>query len=134
MSKRNARNSKTGLDAERKAYLFKEIREFCREDTKDVVCPDPGQDFLVEADESPSAEDNCIADLYASDAALPATPSSNRETNESKPVKRKIHLSDSSDSDYEPMVNKKSSHGRGRGCGCNKNRGRGKKRGTNTDI
>ena len=32
-----------GLSAERQAYLFKEIREFCREGTEDEVCPRPPQ-------------------------------------------------------------------------------------------
>ena len=30
-----------GLDASRKQYLFQQIREFCTEETKDLVCPDP---------------------------------------------------------------------------------------------
>ena len=32
----------TGLSYERKKYLFDKIREYCRDDVKDVVCPDPG--------------------------------------------------------------------------------------------
>ena len=31
----------TGLSLERQQYLFEKIREFCREDTRDLVCPDP---------------------------------------------------------------------------------------------
>ena len=31
----------TGLSLERQKYLFTKIREYCREDSKDVVCPDP---------------------------------------------------------------------------------------------
>ena len=31
----------TGLSLERHKYLFTKIREYCREDSKDVVCPDP---------------------------------------------------------------------------------------------
>ena len=33
----------TGLSLERKQYLFEKIREFCREDTRDLVCPNPSQ-------------------------------------------------------------------------------------------
>ena len=32
-----------GLSVERQAYLYKEIREFCREGTQDDVCPRPPQ-------------------------------------------------------------------------------------------
>ena len=32
-----------GLSVERQAYLYKEIREFCREGTEDEVCPQPPQ-------------------------------------------------------------------------------------------
>ena len=31
----------TGLSLERRKYLFAKIREYCREDSKDAVCPDP---------------------------------------------------------------------------------------------
>ena len=34
----------TGLSLERKKYLFDKIREFCPEDCKDLVCPDPELD------------------------------------------------------------------------------------------
>jgi len=30
-----------GLDHKRQAYLFKEIREFCTPETRDLVCPSP---------------------------------------------------------------------------------------------
>ena len=33
----------TGLSLERRQYLFKKILEFCREDTRDLVCPNPSQ-------------------------------------------------------------------------------------------
>ena len=28
-----------GLDAERKRYLFEQIRDFCKDECKDLVCP-----------------------------------------------------------------------------------------------
>lgn len=31
----------TGLSPERKLYLYNEIREFCKEEVKDLVCPAP---------------------------------------------------------------------------------------------
>ena len=31
----------TGLSLDRQTYLFEKIRDFCREDTKDLVCPNP---------------------------------------------------------------------------------------------
>ncbi len=31
----------SGLSIERQQYLFERIREFCREDARDLVCPDP---------------------------------------------------------------------------------------------
>ena len=31
----------TGLSLERRRYLFERIREYCREESKDAVCPDP---------------------------------------------------------------------------------------------
>ena len=34
--------SPTGMSLERRQYPFEKIREFCREGTKDLVCPDPG--------------------------------------------------------------------------------------------
>jgi len=43
-----------GLDKKRQAYLFKEIREFCTDETKDIVCPCP----LEDVDSSSSDEDN----------------------------------------------------------------------------
>ena len=30
-----------GLDMARQQYLFKEIRKFCRDDAKDITCPEP---------------------------------------------------------------------------------------------
>lgn len=33
----------TGLSLERRQYLFEKIREFCRDNTKDLVCPNPSQ-------------------------------------------------------------------------------------------
>ena len=33
----------TGLSLERRQYLFEKILEFCREDTRDLVCPNPSQ-------------------------------------------------------------------------------------------
>ncbi|MCG8625900.1 MAG: hypothetical protein MJE68_28370, partial [Proteobacteria bacterium] len=34
----------SGLSLERQQYLFEKIREFCREGTKDLVCPNPSAD------------------------------------------------------------------------------------------
>ena len=31
----------TGLPQERKEYLFKNIREYCSDETKDLLCPEP---------------------------------------------------------------------------------------------
>jgi hypothetical protein len=31
----------SGLDSKRQAYLYKEIREFCTPETRDLVCPPP---------------------------------------------------------------------------------------------
>ena len=30
-----------GLSTDRQVYLFKEIREFCKPEVKDLVCPEP---------------------------------------------------------------------------------------------
>lgn len=45
-----------GLDAKRKVYLFKEIREFCKEECKDVVCPEPA--YPEQMDTSSAASDS----------------------------------------------------------------------------
>lgn len=46
-----------GLDRNRRVYLFKEIREFCTCDTRDIVCPEP-----VDSDsDSPGSNDEPLA-------------------------------------------------------------------------
>jgi hypothetical protein len=43
-----------GLSEQRKAYLFKEIREFVAEDCRDLVCPNPAE--LIPVDTEPVVE------------------------------------------------------------------------------
>lgn len=38
----------TGLDMKRQKYLYDEIRQFCREETKDTVCPVPKQPLNID--------------------------------------------------------------------------------------
>jgi len=58
-----------GLDAKRKIYLFREIREFCKEEFKDIVCPDPVN--IEELDTSAAASESDI-DATAGTSARPA--------------------------------------------------------------
>ena len=48
----------SGLSAERQWYLFNQIREFCREGTKDLVCPHPTVPQLGEQDRQEQQEDD----------------------------------------------------------------------------
>ena len=45
-----------GLDAKRKWYLYKQIREFVAPYAKDIVCPLPSEPLIPESDESDSDE------------------------------------------------------------------------------
>ena len=63
-----------GLDHKRKQYLFKEIREFCSEETKDVVCPRP--DRIVES--SSDEDDEPVAKLARTSATSAAGSSGDR--------------------------------------------------------
>lgn len=54
----------TGLSLERQQYLYDKIREFCREDTRDEVCPKPA--FLLTSGDNDDDDDD--------DDELPAEP------------------------------------------------------------
>ena len=45
-----------GLDAKRQKYLYDEVREFCKEDTKDIVCPIPTDTAILASEISSSSE------------------------------------------------------------------------------
>ena len=44
-----------GLSLERRRYLYEKIREYCREDVRDLVCPDPGRPEHQPPAQDPSA-------------------------------------------------------------------------------
>jgi hypothetical protein len=52
-----------GLDANRRAYLFKEIREFCTPQTQDLVCPKPEEEI----------EDAPVASTSQASTSVPGT-------------------------------------------------------------
>jgi len=45
-----------GLENKRKKYLFNEIRQFCRDETKDIVCPKPEPPLQPTTDDVPADE------------------------------------------------------------------------------
>jgi hypothetical protein len=103
-----------GMDAQRKRYLFQHIREFCREETKDIVCPDPGVDVVSERDDT-------TAECNNADQAEDSRQHARGRRNQGR--KKSRELSDTSDTDYEPLA-KQSSRGHGRGRGGGRGRGR----------
>ena len=73
-----------GLDAKRKAHLFKEIREFCKEEFKDTVCPEP--EVAEEMDTSSAAASDSDDDTPRAGgvSAQPMTSKSDRPATASK--------------------------------------------------
>ena len=61
-----------GLDRKRQTYLYKEIREFCTDETKDIVCPRPLEDVPVPVDSSSSDENEPLVNVQrrATDRAV----------------------------------------------------------------
>jgi hypothetical protein len=45
-----------GLSDARKTYLFKEIRYFCKEEAKDLVCPNPDNDIHLDPESEVDSE------------------------------------------------------------------------------
>ena len=50
-----------GLSYERRKYLYKKIREYCRDDVRDIVCPDPDSTEPVILLQDTSSADECPA-------------------------------------------------------------------------
>ena len=50
-----------GLSYERKKYLHKKIREYCRDDVRDIVCPDPDSIVPPIIPQNTSTADKCQA-------------------------------------------------------------------------
>jgi len=141
-----------GLDAKRKVYLYKEIRDFCKEEYKDTVCPDPG--YVQQMDISPTATDSDSGNIPADSALAQEIPKSRRGRGRGRRATGRRHqstrqpehqASDSddgdtlpttssavqvqpdSDSDYEPSEQsgrRGRQRGRGRGRSRRSHRGR----------
>jgi len=135
-----------GLDTKRKAYLYKEIRDFCKEEVRDTVCPDPG--CVPQMMDIPSVSSNSDSDenIAAGSSVMEEIRTSQSGRRRGRGCGRvavrgrghqasdsNVHASTpsvqaqlDSDSDYEPTEQT----GRcGRGRGRNRGRGRGRGRG-----
>jgi len=49
----------TGLSLQRQWYLFSKIREFCPENTRNIVCPHPTEELQLSRYPSPAPMDDC---------------------------------------------------------------------------
>ncbi|XP_041368037.1 uncharacterized protein LOC121382593 [Gigantopelta aegis] len=58
-----------GMDLARKAYLFKEIRDFCKDEIKDLVCPKPSE-IITESD----SEEDIHTDQQTEKRAMETAP------------------------------------------------------------
>jgi len=142
-----------GMDAKRQKYLYDEIREFCREETKDIVCPNPESMSKVDVTmaavaNTDGADSNVIERAAVSD--IQKVNNDRRKgvvfDSDSEPISAKRGRcvrgrsrrnygrgriergeaggADNSDSDYEPITAKRGRGGRGRGRGKGCGRGR----------
>lgn len=116
-----------GLDAKRMKYLFDEIRQFCREETKDIVCPSPSPlNLLRQDDVEAGTSSSSIIETKAIEEQLSDLPSNRVSGKKSKQARGQL-LCDS-DSDYEPIAVKRGRGSRGQRCKRG-TRGRGRGRG-----
>ena len=78
-----------GLDKKRQWYLFCKIREFCREDTLDTVCPRPaGEDVALSSDSE--AEETVTPETSETRKKKAAAQKRKKETAvKKKPAKKK---------------------------------------------
>lgn len=51
-----------GLTFQRKKYLYKKIREYCEDEYKDLLCPDPGEE--PEENQAGNSGDHQLEEAY----------------------------------------------------------------------
>ena len=122
----------SGFDEGRRKYPFKQIREFCTDETKDIVCPRPEVEG-IQVNNIPT--NNCFdvqCQVERPRTVRECGRENNRENGRAKSTKKRPAPNveeSSSDSDSSSQPCTSIPRGRGRGGKGNQPRGRGKIRG-----